>query len=272
MPTVIDSYSFGALNFQLLMATSDYAQHPSVMIDSPQGWLILGGGAFVDWDGPCSPPNSSGNLLTGMFPNGSGTTWTATSKDHLEVSRARIIGYCIVAQMKNGTPIPNNNYSIVVGTSMATPHPSLQVNLPLGFTLVGGGARTNYSGLGNMLYESSPRSGVDAWVGAAKDHIQSDPSTITVWAIGLRTSFLNDAGMSVSTFTRATNIVANHPRIAVVTPDFHITGGGARVIWNTTGSLLTASFPQDRQTWVAEGKDHLIADPAIIRAWAIGFK
>jgi hypothetical protein len=271
MSTVVESYSFGALNFQLLKATSDCAQHPSVTINAPRGWVILGGGAFVDWDGPCSPPSPPGNLLTGMFPNGSGTTWTVTSKDHHEVSKARIIGYCVVAQMKNGTPIEEDNYRVVADTSAVLPHPTLQVTLPSSFTLVGGGARANYGGFGSLLYASFPKLGADTWIGSAKDHIQPDSSSITVWAIGLRRSFLSKNGMGVTTVARASP-VAHHPRISAVIPGFHITGGGGRVDWKTAGSLLTASFPQSRETWVAEGKDHIVEDPSAVTAWAIGFK
>ena len=268
---IVDTYSFGVLNFQLLKAASACAQHPSTTINAPKGTVIVGGGAYVDWDGPCSPPSPPGNLLTGMFPNETGTTWTATSKDHLQVSKARIIAYCIVAQMKDGTPIPTANYTIRSGTSGILPHPTLPVKLPPGFTATGGGARVNYGGVGNMLYESRPTDALDGWVGSAKDHIQPDPSTITVWAIGLKESFLRDAGMLVSSFTSSTTIAANHPRLAFVKPDYHLTGGGARVNWRGVGSLLTASFPQDRQTWVAEGKDHLEPEPTTITAWAIGF-
>jgi hypothetical protein len=232
--------------------------------------VILGGGAFVDWDGPCSPPSPPGNLLTGMFPNGSGTTWTVSSKDHLKVSKAIISGYCVFAQMKNGAPIEEDNYRVVADTSKVLPHPSLQVALPSSFTLVGGGARADYGGAGSLLYASFPQDGADTWIGSAKDHIESDPSTVTVWAIGLRRSFLSKNGMGVSTIARASR-VAHHPRIFVVIPGFHMTGGGARVAWKTAGNLLTASFPQDRETWVAEGKDHLVEDPATVTAWAIGF-
>src|ERR1700722_14717226 len=187
---VIDTYTVGALKFQLLKATSACVNHPSVSITSPSGWLILGGGAFVDWKSTCSPFNPpAGNLLTGMFPDGNGETWTVTSKDHMQESSARIFGYCFIAQMKDGSPIARSDYRITTGTSNVVSHPTLQVRLPSEFTLVGGGVRANYSGGGSMLFASYPADGVDAWVGSAKDHFASDPSSITVWAIGLRKTF-----------------------------------------------------------------------------------
>jgi len=71
---------------------------------------------------------------------------------------------------------------------------------------------------------------------------------------------------------KSTPTAAHHPRLALVVPGFYMTGGGARVNWTGQGNLLTASFPQDRQTWVAEGKDHFESDPSTITAYAIGFK
>ena len=62
------------------------------------------------------------------------------------------------------------------------------------------------------------------------------------------------------------SIAANHPRHTFVVPYFHLTGAVVRVNWSGLGSLLTASFPQDRQTVVAEGKDHIQADPSTITA------
>jgi hypothetical protein len=272
--SVLDSYSFGKLKFQLLTATSSCAQHPTVSINVAKGWLILGGGAFVDWDGPCAiSPNPMGNLLTAMYPDKDGSTWTVASKDHIQLSPASIVAYVIVAQMCDGTPINGNDYIIVENTSAAAAHPTLQVDLPEEFTLVGGGARANYTGVGSMLYGSYPVNGKESWIGSAKDHLISDTSsTITVWAIGLKTSFLDEAEMNITRVTQTTPTVAHHPRIALVVPDFHLTGGGALVNWSGLGSLLTAAFPQDRQTWRGEGKSHLRVDPSTITVWAIGFK
>ena len=84
-----------------------------------------------------------GNLLTAMYPNDNGTTWTVASKDHINASPARVIAYCIVAQMRDGSPIQANHYTVVSATSTVAAHPTLQVDLPAGFVVVGGGARAN---------------------------------------------------------------------------------------------------------------------------------
>jgi hypothetical protein len=206
-----------------------------------------------------------------MFPNNEGTAWTVSAKDHLVASPANVVAYCIVARQKNGSPIPSDVYKIVDQTSNVVAHPTQQVNLPEGFSVVGGGARTNSQGPGSLLFASNPTPGLDGWVGSAKDHIQSDPASITVWAIGLKDSFLSHAHLTVSVKT-STSAATNHPHLALVIPDFQMTGGGARVNWSSVGNLLTASFPQDRQTWVAEGKDHVLAERSTITAFAVGFQ
>jgi len=269
---VVDHYVNRAFEFQLLKATSTCAQHPTVSITAPRGTVVLGGGAYVDWTGPCATSaNPSGNMITAMYPNNDGTTWTVSAKDHLEPSPASVVAYCIVARQKDGGPIPRDSYKIVSQTSNVVAHPTQQVNLPDGFSVVGGGARANYQGLGSMLFASNPTPGLDGWVGSAKDHLQSDPASITVWAIGLKKSMLSDVHLTVSSKS-STSAATHHPRHALVIPDFHMTGGGARVNWNSVGSLLTASFPQDRQTWVAEGKDHIQPDSSTITAYAVGFQ
>ena len=66
--------------------------------------------------------------------------------------------------------------------------------------------------------------------------------------------------MFVSSFNSTSSPVANHRRQTFVLPDLRLTGAGARVNWSGVGSLLTASFPQDRRTVIAEGKDHIQVD------------
>jgi hypothetical protein len=75
--------------------------------------------------------------------------------------------------------------------------------------------------------------------------------------------------LNVQLFT-ATSGLAEHPSVEVKIPDtFKIIGGGALDHWSGAGSLLTASYPKDLQTWFAAGKDHEIVSPSTITAFAI---
>jgi hypothetical protein len=207
-----------------------------------------------------------------MYPNDNGTTWTVASKDHIKASPASIDAYCIVARMRDGSPISANDYIIVSQTSEVAAHPSQQVNLSPEFVVVGGGAMANYgTGVGSMLYASYPTGDLSGWIGSAKDHQVSDPTTITVWAIGLRKSFVEEAGVQVIGVNQ-TSFPGNHPGIAfqVSAINFYLTGIGAIDNWTGYGNLLTAIYAPDHQTVVARGKDHLVADPSTITAYGIG--
>jgi vibriolysin len=50
-----------------------------------------------------------------------------------------------------------------------------------------------------------------------------------------------------------------------------LSGGGALDDWSGNGNLLTASFPNGAG-WSAAGKDHEVASPAALTAYAIGLK
>lgn len=80
----------------------------------------------------------------------------------------------------------------VSATSGVTAHPRQTVYLPPGCIITGGGARANWRGQGNLLTGSYPLTGsIHGWAAEAKDHSVSDPSSITVWAIGLEVEGIN---------------------------------------------------------------------------------
>jgi hypothetical protein len=67
-----------------------------------------------------------------------------------------------------------------------------------------------------------------------------------------------------------TSDVRNHPEARVVVPEgYKLLCGGALDNWQGGGNLLTASFPESDNTWLARGKDHAVADPASISAFAL---
>ena len=75
---------------------------------------------------------------------------------------------------------------LTFATSGVAPHPNQTVYLPPGCIVTGGGARANWHGAGNLLTGTYPLYGsIHGWAAEAKDHLQSDPASVTVWAIGL---------------------------------------------------------------------------------------
>jgi vibriolysin len=116
-----------ALPIQVFTATSGVAPHPQVQVTVPQGYKILGGGAFDHWTG-------AGNLLTASYPL-SRDTWFAAGKDHEVSAPASISAYAIALHD------PNNEWDVTIKqeTSNPAPHPQAVAVLSDDYVLTGGG-------------------------------------------------------------------------------------------------------------------------------------
>ena len=246
-----------AITIQLFTATSPVAQHPTVSVNVPSGYKILGGGAFDHWGG-------QGNLLTASYPQNL-NTWYVAGKDHEKADPASITGYALAIND------PNNEFDVVVTqqTSLRLPHPQAQAHVPPGHVLTGGGAFVDWRGAGNLLTASYP-SDDSTWSVASKDHDVSDPSQITAYAISIRHNRLQPIHHLIQS---ATGSVAPHPSAQVCLTDasYTLCGGGATDNWTGDGNLLTASFPQ-QNCWQVAGKDHIHSSPASVTAYVIGIR
>lgn len=81
--------------------------------------------------------------------------------------------------------------------------------------------------------------------------------------------------LTIAVFERyATTSAGVNTNFAVTVPsDFVVIGGGGEGKEAPSGNLLTASYPDTGLTsWLVSTKEHLIADPVQVRAWAIGLK
>lgn len=157
--------------------TGDKAAHPVAGTRVQGEFVMVGGGAKVNWTG-------EGNLLTASFPYDSGT-WRAESKDHKKGDAATITVYALGLRSKvQGIKIQQG---LTSSTSQRAAWPSAAASPQGGFVMVGGGAQVNYTGAGNMLTASYP-SNSSTWLAKSKDHIASDPATITAYAVGIKVS------------------------------------------------------------------------------------
>jgi hypothetical protein len=255
--------------------TSAPAHHPSTTMNVPTGYQVIGGGAQVNYG------TGAGNILTKSFPvlNGSplpngGTPngWEGDSKD-ADISDVSTITVWAVA-------IKNPNWTVCSNsaTSAATSWPVMSVQLPAGCALTGGGASANWSGAGSYLTASYPDT-INSWRGAAKDHIHPDPSTMTVYVLGIKPASgpLPTVLILSSPFG---NSPVSHPSNTVSGPlpmAYKIFGGGAVDYWGGAGNMLTASFPSISgmsptlviTAWNGNGKDHEVVSPATLGAFAI---
>jgi hypothetical protein len=160
------------------IADSGQGAHPEATAAVPDGFLLVGGGFRVDWNG-------AGNLGTASFPS-SNYTWAARSKDHEVPDPANIRSYAIC--LREFLPVGRAVTTVAAADSSFEPHPASSANLPNGFALTGGGAEVHWRGAGNLLWKLQPTitSGYQGFAAASKDHDQPDPATITTYALGIQ--------------------------------------------------------------------------------------
>jgi hypothetical protein len=155
-------------------ATSAPAGAPCQTVQLPEGYALTGGGAFDHW-------STVGGLLTASRPYGT-AGWMACAKQHEVTEATSITAYAIGIRPRSSLAAPEVQIFVATGTQSDTP--SAKVGVGAGFTLVGGGAEDNWRGFGNLLTASFPDGG--GWAAQGKAHSRSDPSTVTVYAIGIR--------------------------------------------------------------------------------------
>jgi LysM domain len=139
----------------------------------PPGFVRTGGGAASEFSG-------QGRLLTSSYPTDS-TKWTVTDKDHAIAQGGTLTAYVIGVKSRAG---PTPEVQLHTGTGTLAAHPTGSASLDVGYILTGGGARTSCA-VGNLLTGSFPLD-TTTWHAEAKDHGISCPSSIDVWAIGLK--------------------------------------------------------------------------------------
>lgn len=166
------------------------------------------------------------------------------------------------------TKTPTLRLEMFHAVSSAAQHPSDTLVVPAGHKILGGGARVEYSGPGNMLTASYPENDT-TWIASSKDHGVASVGTVEVWVI---TVYDPQDEWDVVIDSQA-GAPANHPTANVILPGgYTLTGGGAKVTYHGSGSLLTASFPLGLTGWQADSKDHQYADIATVTAYAIGIR
>ena len=154
---------------------------------------------------------------------------------------------------------------ILFATSASEGHPEARVSLPDGYKLLSGGAKVGSTEQGNLLTASFP-----TWRANSKDHVNSSPATLTVFAIAINDP---DDIWEVKVFQSDPSAAASQPHQEIsVEPDYVMVGGGAQVNYSGDGNMLFASYPKAERTWRAQSKDHIKADGATIAAYAMGLK
>jgi hypothetical protein len=185
------------------------------------------------------------------------------------------------------------DYTICVGQpSAAGPNVTATARVPQGFTLIAGGAYddhvNNGGSKGHYIYASYPSAilanegGVDegVWTVSGKDNPAQPPlpyvainARVTAYAIGVRTAWLAENGLSVELITsNSVQAQNNLVQTATTTGSKVLIGGGARVFTpSDNGHWLMHNYPISKTQWSANSHDAWDEDlVAGLRAYAIG--
>jgi hypothetical protein len=110
----------------------------------------------------------------------------AASKDHGVSDLHSIHVYAIGLKIQgvSAATLRSVMQAVKSSPSSLVSHPTNQVSVNTGYTLIGGGAKVDWTGYGNLLVDSYPS--VNFWYVASKDHIWSSPARITAYAIGIQ--------------------------------------------------------------------------------------
>jgi hypothetical protein len=171
----------------------------------------------------------------------------------------------------------SHTVQIAIVTAQASGEaPQVDVNVPPGYTLVGGGAAVmpQFESPGALLTASYPDSNFTTWHAASHDHLVPFYHTLVAYAIGIQLIDVPRPGIIANlSIVSSTSPTASHPNTnAYINPGVYtLLGGGAKVNSNTEGNFLVASVPMSNG-WFVSSKDHDVISPATITAYAIGIR
>jgi hypothetical protein len=202
---------------------------------SPEMVCVGGGGTAAEM------PN--GALLTASYPIPGLTGWAVSSKDHEVPNPHLLTAYAIGMEVKGMTRAQlGDNFITAQAASATAAHPEAIVSIPDDYSLLSGGLRVDWHGVGNLATASFPGQARNTWIARSKDHDFSDPSKLTVYAIGIKRDlggFLPREKGAFTTFQKVDSAEAPHPSSeAEVAPGWALCGGGAEVHWKNNGNLL----------------------------------
>jgi hypothetical protein len=162
-------------DYLIVSHESARAQHPETRATLPKGFRLVGGGARVNWREP-------GNLLTASYPDGDG--WVVRSKDHDLPSPATVTAFAIGLRdwflVQKGLHLSERK----IDSETATAWPSVSCSLDPGYHIVSGGAAARWSVSGQLL-TASAFADRRTWRAASKDHMVSEPGTVTAYCLGI---------------------------------------------------------------------------------------
>ena len=247
---------------EIINVTSDVRNHPDARIVVPEGYKLLSGGAVDNYK-----ENEPGNLLTASYPE-SDNTWRGSGKDHVTADPASVSAFALAVY----DPDDIWEVRILRSRPSASGGTEQEVTVEPGYVMVGGGAKADWTGVGNLLVASHPvAESKTTWHAQSKAHLKPDAGKITAYAIGLKCKV---EGVKLqSAIATATSGKSGSPQAAAAPPSgYKMVGGGAAITFDRAGILLTGSYPTEDNRWEGRGKAHLEPDNGTVTAYCIGLK
>lgn len=242
--------------------------HNTTSVNMDTDFVLVGGGAAISQspslNGLFGQP---GALLTASYPDANLTTWHAKSKDHGTAYKHYLRAYAIGMRLSGVSSVQLRSYMVWVTPQPSSGNnPTAGASVPLGYLLVGGGARATGKPSAGLLLTASYPSSAYEWTASAKDHHFSDPTgTVEAFAIGIQPNIPGFGVLSVSFNNTSTyaSMFASYGATTIQAPTgWAQSSVGGRVDYGTgPGRLLTAVFPicdsSNRPGAQAISKDHL---------------
>lgn len=164
--------------------------HPQAIASLPAEYVLVGGGAHANWE----LTGGAGSLLYASRPD-VGESWFAAAKDHLFANSTTVTAYAIGVRRSF---LDSMGFTVVrfqANSQTPTGQPSVNCG-PADervATLIAGGAETKWTGAGSLLTASAPDIAPGGppparpwgWRVQGQEHVASDSTTITAWALAL---------------------------------------------------------------------------------------
>ncbi|MCF6404923.1 hypothetical protein L3C95_18630 [Chitinophaga filiformis] len=208
----------------------------------PDDYVLVGGGAYNYQGEP-------GSFLTASYPGSDLKTWYIESKGRPGVTPYYLACYAIGLKIQGISSAQLKDYiKLVSATSGVASKPSASASLTgTGYTLIGGGAKVNWSGAGNFLTDSHPFGTENAWYVASKDHITSAPASITAYAIGILKDIPNfgslDIGSDIATLVPQCLSVNEGSVEAKIPQGWVLTCPGGAARYRQYGRMIIGMYP-----------------------------
>ncbi|KAH3759442.1 hypothetical protein Pelo_8741 [Pelomyxa schiedti] len=238
--------------------TSGVEAHPSADLPVTEpGWKVIGGAAAVFF----APPQP-GSLLTKSAPLLEGDRvigWSGAAKDHDYSCPLSITVYAFAIHD------PDDMWDVMCWetSSETSNRPSESVSVGPGYTLTGGGAEVHWE-IGNLLTSCYP-SGDGSWSASSKAHVHHDPSTLTVYAVGVAPK-RGQPPLRIKIQQVSSNSDAANPSCigwkaarAMQCEGGVVIGGGAQVNYSGPGCMLYCLRPLSNG-FEGRAKDHGVVD------------